>query len=292
MYASRRLVFMEPINRLLYFYTSLFTFSLHRCRFTCFLSLALKHSCLLSIARQLWTSLRTLVKTYRIPLDIYPRLPDPDLSVDHLPNFVRLVKQCSFGSGLALSRSIRSVIRRKYDKSEMSIYDFMTLPTCENAKVIEEPHEFTNSILQHVQNYTTTLAAEGTPIPLPTLEELVAGQPDPKLAKKSKAPMKRKASTSTQAEGVEDVDLSETDYCAFLEGNLEREEGNSSRAASVPNLRLGKRLSSPPRLSHVAFSDPSHVGTSNAANALSSRSVSAGAAGMLGRRSSADNGIP
>ncbi|GKG62396.1 hypothetical protein Tco_0634169, partial [Tanacetum coccineum] len=64
-------------------------------------------------------------------------------------------------------------------------------------KVVEEPHEFTNSILQCVRNYTTAPAVEGTPIPLPTLEELVAGQPDPKLAKKSKASMKRKASTSS-----------------------------------------------------------------------------------------------
>nr|GEX17757.1 hypothetical protein [Tanacetum cinerariifolium] len=37
---------------------------------------------------------------------------------------------------------------------------------------------------------------------------------------------------------AEDADLSEADYCTFLEGNLERGEGTYSRAASAPSLRL------------------------------------------------------
>ncbi|GJW77882.1 retrotransposon protein, putative, ty1-copia subclass [Tanacetum coccineum] len=131
--------------------------------------------------------------------------------------------------------------------AKMSIYDFMTLPSWENPKVVEEPYEFTNSIFQRVQNYTTTPVAEGAPISLPTLKELVVGQPDLKLAKKSKAPVKRKTSASL------------------------RDEGTSSRVISAPSLHLSKRLGSPPRLSHVGFSDPSHVGTSDAANVYFSR---------------------
>ncbi|GJV47962.1 hypothetical protein Tco_1438174 [Tanacetum coccineum] len=86
-----------------------------------------------------------------------------------------------------------AVFRRKDDGSEMSIYDFMTLPTWENARVIEEPHEFTNSILQRVQNYTTAPISEGTPIHLPTSEEITDSQHDPQRAKKAKDPVKRKA---------------------------------------------------------------------------------------------------
>nr|GEZ66643.1 hypothetical protein [Tanacetum cinerariifolium] len=95
---------------------------------------------------------------------------------------------------LTLSGFVRSTKRFSF---VMNIYDFMTLPTWENAKVVEEPHEFTNSILQSVQNYTTATAAEDTHIPLHTLEEVADGQPDSKLAKKAKAPVKWKASVSS-----------------------------------------------------------------------------------------------
>ncbi|GJX21127.1 hypothetical protein Tco_0223804 [Tanacetum coccineum] len=93
-----------------------------------------------------------------------------------------------------------------------------------------------------------------------------ASQPNRKRRLKKKA-SESGSSTPTveQAKDVEDVDLSETDYCGFLKDNLKRDEGNSSRAASVPNLRFGKRLGSPPpRFSHDVLSDPSHAGTSNA----------------------------
>ncbi|GJU04617.1 hypothetical protein Tco_1121047 [Tanacetum coccineum] len=45
-------------------------------------------------------------------------------------------------------------------------------------------------------NHTTAPATEGAPIPQPTSDEVIASQPDPKLAKKSKALVKWKASTS------------------------------------------------------------------------------------------------
>ncbi|GJW89002.1 hypothetical protein Tco_0164342 [Tanacetum coccineum] len=93
-----------------------------------------------------------------------------------------------------------------------------------------------------------------------------ASQPNRKRRLKKKS-SESGSSTPTveQAEDVEDVDLSETDYCGFLKDNLKRDEGNSSRSASIPNLRFGKRLGSPPpRFSHDVLSDPSHAGTSNA----------------------------
>nr|GEW34291.1 hypothetical protein [Tanacetum cinerariifolium] len=48
--------------------------------------------------------------------------------------------------------------------TNMSIYDFKTLPTWGDAKIVEEPHQFPISILEQVQNNTTVLAAElGSP---------------------------------------------------------------------------------------------------------------------------------
>ncbi|GKG00658.1 hypothetical protein Tco_0302348, partial [Tanacetum coccineum] len=61
------------------------------------------------------------------------------------------------------------VFRRKDDNSVMSIYDFMTLPSYGDTK--------------------------GTPIPLPTPDEVAATQ-DPVLAKKSKVSIKQNTSTS------------------------------------------------------------------------------------------------
>nr|GEW80779.1 hypothetical protein [Tanacetum cinerariifolium] len=109
----------------------------------------------------------------------------------------------------------------------MSIYDFMTLPSRGDAK--------------------------GTLVPLPTSEEIVVGQPDYKLAKKSKALVKQKASTSLaipsgsaqttkkkrlrkkasearssalvleQTDDVEDTDISK--FCVELEDSMEKDEG-------------------------------------------------------------------
>ncbi|GJW83308.1 hypothetical protein Tco_0156453 [Tanacetum coccineum] len=40
--------------------------------------------------------------------------------------------------------------------------------------VVEEPHQFPTSILERVQNNTTAPAADGTPLPLPTMDEVTA----------------------------------------------------------------------------------------------------------------------
>ncbi|GJU61134.1 hypothetical protein Tco_1238900, partial [Tanacetum coccineum] len=58
---------------------------------------------------------------------------------------------------------------RKDDNSEMSIYDFMNLPFCGDAK------------------HTTAPAYEGALIPLPTPDEAAAAQPDPRLARRMDA---------------------------------------------------------------------------------------------------------
>ncbi|GJR48812.1 hypothetical protein Tco_1316915 [Tanacetum coccineum] len=316
--------------------------------------------------------LKDLVKTYRIPLDLHPRLPDPRFTMDHLSDgaigiyseflwfsggiqdvcmddspsslkkwkdkfllidhraildYLKWRHSCSCVSDDLLTddydrndverlcarliclREIReevivrsglssvwfnkecdSVFRRIYDNAEMSIYDFMTLPSWGDAKVPEESHHLSSPLLERVPSHTTTSAAEGAMIPLPTLDEIAASMPDPRLAKKSKGPSqvsvrsssdtvlepgrpskKRKlrkrsseAGSSTlelgQAEGVDEADL--TDFCAEIENSLERDEGTYIRATSVPTPRLGKRLGAPPSVVVVSASGSSLVGTS------------------------------
>ncbi|GKE17204.1 hypothetical protein Tco_1424781, partial [Tanacetum coccineum] len=78
------------------------------------------------------------------------------------------------------------VFQRIDDNAEMSIYDFMTLPSWGDAKVAEESHHLSSLPLERVSSHTTAPAAEGAMIPLPTSNEIAASLPDPRLAKKSK----------------------------------------------------------------------------------------------------------
>ncbi|GKA57797.1 hypothetical protein Tco_0756985 [Tanacetum coccineum] len=158
--------------------------------------------------------------------------------------------------GLVLSGPTRSAIR--FSKGRM-----ITL-------VVKEPHHFPTLILEHVHNNTTAPTVRGTPISLPTPDEVAAAQPDPTLAKKSKSLVKRKASTSLAPSRpyVKDIDVSY--FFTDLENSLEVNDGASVRVVSAPTLRLGKRLGYPPRLSYVTTSDPSYVGTSSAAHASTS----------------------
>ncbi|GKD53206.1 zinc finger, CCHC-type containing protein [Tanacetum coccineum] len=78
--------------------------------------------------------------------------------------------------------------RRIDDNAEMSMYDFMTLPSWSDAKIVEESHHLSLPLLELVPSHTTTPALEGAIIPLPTLDEIAASLPDSRLVKKSKAP--------------------------------------------------------------------------------------------------------
>ncbi|GJQ93965.1 hypothetical protein Tco_0005104 [Tanacetum coccineum] len=281
--------------------------------------------------------LKDLVKTYRIPLDLHPRLPDPRFTMDHLSDgAIGIYSEFLWFSGgirilfstfllsvlkyfkvhisqlvpLGLNKVVSfelvyrdlnivptvtlfqcdPVFRRIDDNAEMSIYDFMTLPSWGDAKVAKESHHLSSPLLERVPSHTTASAAEGAMIPLPTLDEIAASMPDPRLAKKSKGssqvsvrsssdtvlepgrPSKKRklrkrsseAGSSTlelgQAEGVDEADL--TDFCAEIENSLERDEGTYIRATSVPTPRLGKRLGAPPSVVVVSASGSSLVGTS------------------------------
>nr|GEX79796.1 reverse transcriptase domain-containing protein [Tanacetum cinerariifolium] len=159
---------------------------------------------------------------------------------------------------------------------KMSIYDFMTLPSWSDAKIVEESH-LSLPLLERVPSHTTAPASKGAIISVPTLNEIVASLPDPRLAKKSKEPSlvsqplkKRKlqkraskagssASELGQAEGVNEADLA--DLCFELEDSLEKDTGVPTRAVSAPIPRLGKRSSASPSIAIASVFEPSHVGT-------------------------------
>ncbi|GJT11806.1 hypothetical protein Tco_0858848 [Tanacetum coccineum] len=131
------------------------------------------------------------------------------------------------------------IFRRVDDNAEMSIYDFMTLPSWSDAKIAEESHHLSLLLLERVPSHTTVLTTEGAIIPLPTLDEIVASLPDSR---------------------TDETNLA--DLCTEIEDSLKRDEGVSTRVVSAFTLRLGKRLGAPPSIVVVSASEPSHVGTS------------------------------
>nr|GEV47407.1 hypothetical protein [Tanacetum cinerariifolium] len=265
--------------------------------------------------------LKDLVKTYRIPIDLHPRLPGPGFTMDRLPadpidiyyeflwffgvrvpfstfllsvlKYFKMREEVLVRSGLSyvwFNKECDLVFRRINDNAEMNIYDFITLPSWSDSKIVEESYHLPLPLLERVPSYTTASAAEGAMVSLPNPDEIFVSLSDPRLAKKSKGPvqarvhldsevvakpsqmskkrkLKRKASKVYsnapklgQAKGMDDANL--TDFHAKIEDSLEKDEGASTRAASAPIPRLGKRLGAPLSMDVVSASKPSHVWTS------------------------------
>nr|GEU44240.1 hypothetical protein [Tanacetum cinerariifolium] len=292
--------------------------------------------------------LKDLVKTYRIPLDLHPRLPDPGFTMDHLhadaigiyseflwfsgvrvPFLTFLLSVLKYFKDVCMDDGLSSLKKWKGEFfliDRRAVLDYLTLrhsclcvlddlpsdgydrndvqrlcahlihiremredvlvhsgfssvwfnKECDlvfrrinnnagrlgscnfyslivsDAKIVEESHHLSLSLLKRVSSHTTALAAEGAMVPLPTPDEIASSLPDPRLAKKSKE--------LGQAEGMDDVDL--TYFCVEIENSLEKDEGALNRAASAPIPCLGKRLGAPPSMAVVSASEPSYVGTS------------------------------
>ncbi|GKB49816.1 hypothetical protein Tco_0900569 [Tanacetum coccineum] len=187
-----------------------------------------------------------------------------DLDPDQLPTlaFVVLVHvfmitcPSAFDAHQLCARLI--FFRRIDDNAEMSIYNFMTLPSWSDAKIVEESHHLSLPLLELVASHTTAPTTEGAIILLPTPGDIAGSLPDSHLVKKSKDPsqasrpskrrkLQKRASKASsnapeldQAEGADEADLA--DLCAEIENSLERDEAVTS------------------------VSDPSHVGTSSPAS--------------------------
>ncbi|GKC02814.1 hypothetical protein Tco_0994424, partial [Tanacetum coccineum] len=184
------------------------------------------------------------------------------------------VHVCSSLSFVWSNQKCDPVFWRKDDNSgsvEMSIYDFMTLPSWGDVKVVEEPQHHYAPLIERVPQDTTAHTAKGALILLPTLDEAAASQPDPCLARRSQDPSKGKARISSavdsepiqsskkrklrkrvpevgssnpeveQTKGLGDAHISK--FCVKLEDSLERSGSIPVRAVSAPLLHLGSATS-------------------------------------------------
>ncbi|GKB94473.1 hypothetical protein Tco_0980610 [Tanacetum coccineum] len=169
------------------------------------------------------TKLETLVATYDIPLDLRPRLPDPnfrminlpaeDTTIDRVPTGfnqghvdqlkAHTVKLHDIPEGVlvlsGLSRVWRNLmcdpVLRRSDNTVMSIHDFLCMPSLDKVTIREEPHGLDTSILGRGVEHTTSPTPAGTAIPRASLEEIVVTRPDHKVVTKADHVAKRKAST-------------------------------------------------------------------------------------------------
>ncbi|GJX71709.1 hypothetical protein Tco_0308880 [Tanacetum coccineum] len=177
--------------------------------------------------------LRDLVKTFCIPANLHPRLLDPALTMDRLPDdpIGPYVTIGPFG-----------VIR--CSKRKLMILG--------DAKIVEELHHLPVPLLDRVPQYTTAPAAEGALIPVPTLDKVAAAQSDPCLIKTSNDLCKGKV------DGLDDA----SDFWVNLENSLERTDSIPARVVSAPMSYLGKRLGPPPSSSFLAVPEPLQIGGS------------------------------
>ncbi|GKE60511.1 hypothetical protein Tco_1510878, partial [Tanacetum coccineum] len=155
------------------------------------------------------TKLETLIATYDIPLDLRPRLPDPNFSMINLPvgdRAIGIYSRIFDSSGVRIPFSSFLLAVLKYFKVHisqlvplvMSIYDFLCLPSLDKVTVWEEPHGLDTCILGRVVDCTTSPAPAGTAVPRASPEEVVVTRPDRKVVTKADYTDKRRASTGPE----------------------------------------------------------------------------------------------
>ncbi|GJR79917.1 hypothetical protein Tco_0150702 [Tanacetum coccineum] len=181
-------------------------------------------------------------------------------------------------SSMWFNKECDLVFQRIDDNSEMSIYDFMTLPSWGDAKVAKESHHLSLSLLECVPSHTTMPAAEGAMIggsgnwsvliliPLPTPDEIDASLQDPHLAKKSKGPAQVRVclDLDAAAEPSRPSKKSKLKKKAlevyYIAPELGQAEGINE--ADLTNFYAEiERLGATPSMAVVSASEPSHVGT-------------------------------
>lgn len=86
-------------------------------------------------------------------------------------------------------------VLRRHDDTDMSIHDFLLMPSWDGTEVREEPHGLDTSLIQRVVDRATPPALVGTAIPAPTVDETIATRAHPRVVTKAKNAAKRKAST-------------------------------------------------------------------------------------------------
>nr|GEU31574.1 DNA mismatch repair protein MLH3 isoform X1 [Tanacetum cinerariifolium] len=231
-----------------------------------------------------------LVKTFCIPLDLHPRLPDHRLTMDRISHDAIGISKYIFRNWGLVSFAKRqniedvcmddgpSILKKWKDKffliDRKAIPNYHTWRHTHSCVFDDLPTDGYNPYdVERLRARLVCLCEineEGTSVPLPTPEEIVVGQPDPRLAKKSEDHPKRKttstlatpckprqpfqkrrlkmkaseagssASLMEQAEGLDDTDMS--NFCAELKDSLEGDESTPVRVVFAFMSHLVKRL--------------------------------------------------
>ncbi|GJR12086.1 hypothetical protein Tco_0794738 [Tanacetum coccineum] len=138
------------------------------------------------------TELETLIATYDIPLDLRPRLPDPNFRMINLPAEDMAIDKVPTNFNQNHVDQLKAHIVKLYD---IPIHDFLCMPSLDKAMIQEEPHGIDTSILGRAVDRTTSPALAGTAIPRPSLEEIAITRPDRKVLTKADHTAKQKTST-------------------------------------------------------------------------------------------------
>ncbi|GKD19618.1 hypothetical protein Tco_1208776 [Tanacetum coccineum] len=243
-----------------------------------------------------------LVKTFRIHANLHPRLPDPALTMDHLPDdaidhraipdhltwrhshscvsddlpidgydqndveqlCARVIRLREMKEEVLLCSGLSSVwLNKKYDPV------FRKKVEDADAKIVEELYHLPILLLDRVSKHTTAPSAEGVPVSLPTPDEGKARPTSIVVSEfnrpsKNKKLRKRAWEVGSSAPEVEQIeDLNDvSDFWVDLENSLERTGSIPARAVSSPTPHLGKRLGPPPSSSFVVVSEPLQIGGS------------------------------
>nr|GEW30350.1 hypothetical protein [Tanacetum cinerariifolium] len=103
-----------------------------------------------------------------------------------------------FGISKVWRNPLCDLVIRRPNGTVMSIYDFIRMPSLDQTKVSEEPHDLGIPLQERVIDHTTAPAPPGTAVHVATLEEIVVTRPDHEVVTKAKNATNRKASTRSK----------------------------------------------------------------------------------------------
>nr|GEU94196.1 hypothetical protein [Tanacetum cinerariifolium] len=230
--------------------------------------------------------LKDLVNTYRIPLDLHPRFPDPGFTMDRLPADVHISQLVPLGLNKVVSFEV--VCRGLNIFPIVTLFrvfqclckqgDWFSFSKHHNTEEVcmddgpsslkKQKNKFflidRRVILDHLTwRHSCTCVSEYLP----------SDGYNQNNVQRLCARLIHLCETREKAKGTDEADLA--NLCDEIEDSLERDGGVSMRVVSAPRPRLGKRLDAPPSIAVVTASEQSHVGTPTPAS-TSSHSLSLG----------------
>ncbi|GKC20989.1 hypothetical protein Tco_1023139, partial [Tanacetum coccineum] len=157
------------------------------------------------------SKLETLIATYDIPLDLRPRLPDPNFRMINLPDGDTTIGGATPVSNVWRNPTCDPVLR--HTDNTVSIYDFLCMPSLDGVAIREEPHGLDTSLLDRVADHTTTPTPLWAAIPRATPEETAVTRPDrkTKVGKKGSEAGSSRQAARGEVEQVDDDTLDDGD---------------------------------------------------------------------------------